>query len=170
MDISTDVVLERLAPRLSAIAWRVKDAAAGYGPEDAFQDMALSLVEKGVQEPAFLEQTDSFILSRCSWDGRNKAQSGRTYSKFNEPEDIGFELLSDRSAGPEDEAETRELMAGLKNAIERLGVKDREIIALLVIDCSPADIARKLGVSRSAISQRLQRIRTTLAGALVERN
>jgi RNA polymerase sigma factor (sigma-70 family) len=88
------------------------------------------------------------------------------YSKYNKPENLEFELISDRSAGPEDVTEIREQMAGLEGAIERLSVKDKEILSLLVIDCTPAEISRKLGVTRSAISQRLHRIRRTLTTAI----
>lgn len=166
MDTSTQAnvsqTVERLTPKLQAIAWRVADTGSRYEPEDVYQDMTLALVEQSDQEPAFLEQKDNYILSLCSWRGRNKAQSKRTYDKYNQPENFGFELISDRTAGPEEAIEMGEMFATLKNAIERLSVKDREILSLLVIDCTPAEISRKLGVTRSAISQRLSRIRRTL--------
>lgn len=168
METSTNVLqtVVRLYPKLQGIARRVADTAAGYEPEDVYQDMTLALVEREKQEPTFLEQKDAYILSHCSWNGRHKAAAGRVYGKYNEPENLKYELVSDKAAGPEDEAETRELLAGLKNVIEGLSLKDKKILSLLMIDYSPADIARRLNVSRSAICQRLQRIRKTLASAI----
>jgi RNA polymerase sigma factor (sigma-70 family) len=165
MDTTENVLktVERLSPRLQAIAWHVADELAGYRPEDAYQDMLLTLTEQARREPDFLEQKDAYILSKCSWEIRNKAESGRVYGKYVESEGEEFELLSDKMPGPEQAVEARELITSLRRVVDGLPVKDKMIVSLLVIDCTPAEIARRLKVSRSAICQRLQHVRKSLA-------
>ena len=76
------------------------------------------------------------------------------------------EFVCDPSESPEDIVAGREQSSQLEQAVARLDAKAQVIIALLRNGHSFAEIANKLGVSRSAVSQKMNTIQNTLSAVL----
>jgi RNA polymerase sigma factor (sigma-70 family) len=79
-----------------------------------------------------------------------------TYSEDDNP-DV-WENVSSKQLTPEDEIVHREEFSQIKKVVKQLSPANRKIVYALYVDMSPAEIARELGVSRAAISQRMTRI------------
>ena len=86
----------------------------------------------------------------------------------NEDDELdALELVADQTDSPEDLIADREFSACFAEAVDSLDPKAQVIIRMLGAGNSFAQIAEAMGVSRSAISQKMNTIQTTLAAALM---
>ena len=80
------------------------------------------------------------------------------------------EDVADGQASLEDRAEQEELYAALWQAVDELPYRDKEILMMFVVEGQTQEvIARRFGISRPAITERIPRIlahlRSQLSGA-----
>ncbi len=126
------------------------------------------------------EETRQRILTKARWVALSHLKAERIYAHYvgTECEAAVTEPDDERDEEPEDADcvfadrfdvehydEQLELAASIELVIDTLEVTDQKIVRLLKDGFQPAEIARKLDVSRSAVSQRMTRIALTFAAA-----
>ena len=160
--------IEALSPRLTQIAKQY--ASDPMAADDIFQHMVECILKQA--DPA---DSNSRILTLAQWRARNYIQSEKVYLTYvsdegvlqgqgdgDEEQESAFDTYQapDQSAhGVEDDVLDAEIAAQLQKLIDQLPVENQRLVTLLKAGNTPAEIARKLGVSRSAISQRIKQIR-----------
>ncbi len=107
------------------------------------------------------------------WRHQGRARPGRVLLSLHAPLRHDPEhptvTIAEVLAAPGDPDGTVELRAAIEEAIDRLPPKLREAVRLCwLADLPQQDAARLLGVTQSAVSQRLRLARRELAGALAE--
>jgi RNA polymerase sigma factor (sigma-70 family) len=163
--------IETLTPHLRRIARQ--HAQDPMQADDIFQHMAECILKQA--DPT---DSNSRILTLATWRARNFVESEQVYLTYvsdegvlqgqgdgDEEQDSPFDTYQapDQSVhGLESEVIEAEVSKQLQDLIAKLPTENKRLISLLSAGEKPADIARKLGVSRSAISQRLKSIRTWL--------
>jgi len=178
--------IETLEPRLTAIAKKIST----YGPiewEDLYQTMLKGLLERNMVDSNFFEQTDAYILKYGEFMARHSAQKARVYLKYVDEE--GFEI--DPEDGSEEESysldlmvgreriqasienverttETSELCDAILEGCDELSETNLQIITLLYMGYKKVEIAKELGISKPAVTQRIQTIASTLQGFVAE--
>ena len=119
--------------------------------------------------------SDSKILTMAKWAAQNHIRNQGVYNFYvgeesdlshTEDEDDAdadtWEFIADRDARtPTEIAEQRETRKLIEAAIAELEPRYAKVVTLMLDGYSPAEISRKMGISRAAISQRMDRIRGT---------
>jgi RNA polymerase sigma factor (sigma-70 family) len=162
--------IETLTPHLRRIAKQY--AQDPMQADDIFQHMAECILKQA--DPT---DSNSRILTLAQWRARNFVETEKTYLTYvsdegvlqgqsdEDDQDSAFDTYQapDQSAhGVENSVVNAEIGEQLRDLIARLPVENQRLISLLAAGEKPAEIARTLGVSRSAICQRLQSIRKWL--------
>jgi RNA polymerase sigma factor (sigma-70 family) len=161
---------------LEAVQNDIYRMAIGFvnGDTDAAGDIVskvnLTIIENGEQNA-----TKSFILQRASWVAFNHIDAGKTYVKYvgsiedefeteTEEDDADWsELVADEASSPEEILLQSEYADTLAQAIESLTAEQKKIVKLLDKGLSFAEISRKMGISRAAVSQKMSAIRQSIA-------
>lgn len=159
--------LDRVVRRLSDAAYRFGRGFCRdpHDAEDVSQDVLTALV---TSLPKFRGEaslsTWAWIVARRAC-ARRRRHSGRTASL--DAGDEGARELPDPLAGPERDAERRELGAALERAIAALPAAQRDVLVLRDVEGLPAArVARLLGLQVRAVKSRLHRARLALRDAL----
>ncbi len=164
---------DRLTPRLLK---HLQHIAAHFGRDRMEADDIYGEMLEAIVRLSSDEDSNSRILTRARWIALSHVKAQRIYTKhvgpqsdaevsFIENDEEEVECLFADETTPEQEAEDLEKVAALEIAIATLDTTDQRIVRLLKDGFQPVDIARKLDVSRSAISQRMTRIARQLAAA-----
>ncbi|MGN6275660.1 MAG: RNA polymerase sigma factor [Solirubrobacterales bacterium] len=116
-------------------------------------------------ESRFTTWAYKFALLEAAVKVRRRAWQGREIPLADE----GWAALADpRSAGRG--AEDAELFAALREEIERLGARQREVLVAVALNGVPIDVlAERLGSTRGALYKNLHDARRKLREALAER-
>lgn len=144
--------------------------------DDIMQTMALRIIERAKQIPDLLEQTDAYIMIDATRNaGYRICNSEAIYLQHVTTEDIYpvtsdeeesqttiFEVIPSEVMNPEEAAIEHQLAEALGEAIKNLTPGCREVVALSAAGLTDTQIAMRLGVSKSAISQRRALIRKNL--------
>lgn len=168
-----DTILNRLDGKLQAIAWKYSwFAMDAITNEDIYQTVVLRLCEMALFDPSFLDKDDSYILTSARWIAANAARSCRVYGAYvqaepkPETEDGNTLDWFDTIPGDIDPLEhyrNREFARELSAAIARLPQSQQIIVKDLCHEKSRKEIAAKLGISPSAVSQQVKTLRKNLA-------
>lgn len=159
--------LTELAPRL--IAYSAFVHSPEMEREDVQQEMALALLEKSNQDPAFAEQNDSYLTWYATWSAKNIASKSRTYDSHVQEEaaipDTG-EGADMYLALPDDDpaviVEQRENFDELLSMLSELSTENQTVVKMTFHGYDTQEIAAVLGISSPAVSQRKKTIRNTL--------
>jgi hypothetical protein len=156
--------IEALLPKINLIArkFHLNDQSS----EDIAHTMIERLLTKCAVDPAFIARDDGYWLRFANWMGYHLLQDTVIYNRYIEseaPADDGradpynqYEQAVDLA--PEDDPELAYELAELRGVIETLPPHNRSLAALLMIGYRKSEIAFKFGISRPAISQRLDTI------------
>jgi len=160
--VNADLISPKMMTRLTEIAHQ-------YGRDPMDADDILSEILEAISRLSSDDDSASRIFTKARWVALSHVRSERVYTKYvgsqseaevsyEEGDEEDVEVLFSDSLTPEVEAEHLEMAAALEVAIDSLDVTDQKIVRLLKDGFLPADIAKKLNVSRSAISQRMAKI------------
>ncbi len=162
----------RLTPQLMN---QIQRMASRFGRDPMDADDILSEILEAIFRLCSDSDSNSRILTKARWIALSHKKTERIYTKYvgvetdataalnDDEEEIELDFTDELT--PEMEAEHLEMAAALEEAISTLDVTDQKIVRLLKDGFQPADIARKMAVSRSAISQRMSRIASIFASA-----
>jgi len=108
-----------------------------------------------------------FALYEAAVKIRRRAWQGREVQL--EPE--GWSVLPQAGAGPQEDAETAELLAGLQDAMKHdLSPHQREVLVAVTLNGVPIDVlAERLNTTRGALYKTIHDARQKLRGALAAR-
>ena len=161
-----EAALVRLLPDLQAIAGYI--ISPEYTRDDLVQVMSEKIIERARKDPTFLEQKDSYILTFATWRGKVAAGYGYTYNRYVGEEQVfvtedgeessSFDYIPATDPSPEEMAEQREEMAMLVARMKGFNRHDTQIVSMLYVGYTRAEIARELGITKSAITQRISKI------------
>ena len=128
-------------------------------PEDEIVAVAnLAIAERAAREPAFLDQTPSYVTTHGLW----RAQSAyRTAAYRSPPATTDLDL----SAIPAPVADL-DLSAAISQALDTLDDTARTIAVMLAQGYRKAEVARHLGMKKQSIYHHLDKIQVALAGAM----
>ncbi len=158
---------DRLSPKMMH---RLNEIAHQYGRDAMDADDILSEILEALTRLSSDDDSPSRIFTKARWVALSHVRSERVYTKyvgsqseaevsFVEDDEEEVEVHFADSLTPEQEVEHLEMAAALEAAINALpDDTDQKIVRLLKDGYLPADIAKKLDVSRSAISQRMAKI------------
>ena len=158
-------VYSKVEPMLDYRASRL--TSQDHTPDDLKQIMMISIWEKALAEPEFLEKSPSYIATFGGWMAGNAVSKEQTYRKHvlsvseeNEnDEEYLFEFV-DVNGNPEDLVVRLETFTELYNDLcETLSEDSRKIVLKLMSGVQQVEIAEETGVSRAAVSKRMRNIR-----------
>lgn len=166
--------LENILPKVKQVALSFSNGDPCRG-DDIFSQACLYIVGRG-----FENEKPAFILKQVAWQAYAYCDSEKAYNrrvdtiKANSVVDRAgddiydyTEVLADNSTSVEDQIAEREQAEAIAEAVEALDPKAQQMIRLLRQGHSFAEIAAKLDVSRSAVSQKMDTIRKYLALAVL---
>lgn len=165
-----EACINRLTDDLKAIAGYI--ISPDHTRDDLFQIMVKVLIERAQREPDFINQKDAYILKYASWNVRNAANSARTYLRIILPETIikddegdevsNFDFLKAPCEDPESQIIRDEAIDSLIADLNKLKGRDHAIVCLMYCGYSRTEIAKELGITKSAITQRARKIAEAL--------
>lgn len=148
--------------------------------DDVAQDMSLRILERTAADPDRLNQTDAYLMGDAWNNQRHALRSAVTESRrltdaalvddtSDDDEEGGgvFITVIDETADPETAAENAEVDEALYRTILSLSPTNRKVVAMLYSGHTEVQIARTLGITRSAVSQRKTTIARALSAALL---
>jgi RNA polymerase sigma factor (sigma-70 family) len=151
-------------------------AAMARGDEDLAQDMWLALVEKNAASLTFAAQEIGYHIKAAKFARGHTFEKRATYDKYVEVEqyivtdDGDEESVFDRLAGddptPEEALERKQQTAALQAALSALTAHQRRVAQLLLAGYTTAEIAAKMGTSKSSVSHMTRKLLETLARVL----
>lgn len=169
-----NVRVEGLTRKLQGIAW--KFSYYGLDIDDTFQTLVCELLERSVKEPEFASQEDAYICQYAKWCAWHLLQSSNTYSDYvsaekwtmsEDGEEVSqFEFIPTTDPEPEVRAEMYESARMLAEIVATLSPENRVVVKMLYVGYSRAEIAKKLNISRPAVTQRLTTVKKALRPAL----
>ncbi len=168
---TTTTTLEAIQPQMMRLALSLTN-----GDTDKAADLvgltSLYILERGRQN-----EEPTYILQQLKWQAFGAHDTEKAYSKRVSPlsgtmtDDDGDEMdwqeyTADPSmTNPEDLCIEAEAAADFNSALNGLDAQAVRIINLLDRGFSYAEISRKMGVSRAAVTQKVARIRAELASS-----
>jgi RNA polymerase sigma factor (sigma-70 family) len=178
MNAEANVRVEKLHARLQKKAEWLAHSSPEYDQDDLYQYMAQVIIEKANSHPEFLDQKDAYIVKYASWKASHLISHSITYLKYvddqekmtpidtrgrldfnlewNEDEVDNTPIANDLT--PEQALIEAEAQAELLAVFDALSDESRDIITMLYQGFSKAEIALKMGVSKPAITQRVQTV------------
>src|SRR4051812_13160136 len=137
--------------------------------QQAADDALMAVLRKLDQfrgESRFTTWAYKFALLEAAVKVRRRAWQGREIPL----EDEAWRAFSDAGASAGRGAEDAELFAALREEIERLGPRRREVLVAVALNGVPIDVlAERLGSTRGALYKNLHDARRQLREALAER-
>lgn len=147
-------MVSKLEPHLRVKAARY--ATDNHEAGDIYSAMVENILTK-------CQPTDSpaIILYRADWYAYEHLNSKRTYNfHVDDGESDGDLFASNKSV--EDEIIENEISEELRTVISQLHPQHQRIVSMLSVGLSQAEIARKLGVTEQAVSQKVRNIRSSM--------
>ena len=173
---------QNIHARIESLSPRFMKMAACYAggtvetAEDLYQSMVVHLLERQAADPAFAEQSDSYLLdagrkSVC-WVALRRAVTVKKHT-FSEPElldnddDSFFDTLPAPGVNPEIAVENLEQSLALAKVLrENLSKKEQEVLGMAVEGVPTGEIAARLNTSTAAVGVYKRRIANKLHFAL----
>lgn len=157
--------IEQLTPMLKKIASVY--ATADYDPDDIYQSTCEAILTKC--KPT---DTKSYIIQLANWHARNLVNKAATYTRYvstleavaddtDEEMDVLEAIIAEDST-PEEHLIQSEEIKNLSEILTGLDRTTRTIISGMVDGLTHQQIADKLGLGRTAVTNRVLRLRTTL--------
>lgn len=156
--------LEALTPRLRLIAASIARMSYSHTPDDLYQTMALSILERAAKDPAFIRQNDAYICCFAGWMAKHAAESDRARARFYQEleEEMDFVYLGVQEPGPETAYLTREAVQAIVDAARSRSPRQQQIVQMLYAGYRNSEIAAALGVSRPAVTQAINQLAACL--------
>lgn len=155
----------RRAAELAHLRGGDHDDLAQQAADDALMAV-LAKLDQFRGESRFTTWAYKFALLEAAVKVRRRAWQGREVPL----EDEAWRALSDAGASAGRGAEDAELFAALREEIERLGPRQREVLVAVALNGVPIDVlAARLGSTRGALYKNLHDARRKLRQALAER-
>ncbi len=155
----------RRAADLSHLRGGDEEDLAQQAADDALIAV-LGKLEEFRGESRFTTWAYKFALLEAAVKVRRRAWQGREIPL----EDEAWRALSDAGASAGRGAEDAELFAALREEVERLGPRQREVLVAVALNGVPIDVlAERLGSTRGALYKNLHDARRRLREALAER-
>lgn len=138
--------------------------------EDIFHNMIAALLDNAISNPEFVNQNDAYKFQFAKWHASHLLDKSKVYSKYvavegtsEDGEESAFDLIADAAqVDPADLLEGDQLIA----AVKTLSRENQQIVKLLYVGYSKAEIAEYMNISRPAISQRINTIQKAFACAV----
>jgi len=135
--------------------------------EDIYQEIVVKLL--GCNDK-FFQQEDAYILRYAEFMGKHALS--REFTKVNRETDIDSspscdgetlsEIIPDENCGVEDTIVRSEIWDVLQTALDKLSQNHRMIVEMILSGYEESEIADKLKISRSSVSQTKGRIAKAL--------
>jgi RNA polymerase sigma factor (sigma-70 family) len=171
--------LRELDPGLKAAARIVAQTAPEHDADDLYQSMVEAIMLKQAQCPEFLDQTNWYICRFATFTARHIARKDQVYIRYAKPEedlipftnpdkeyDTDFspmDFLPSGTMNPEAAVIHGEDLAEIARVIMSLPKDNRDVVVMMVLGESQAEISTKLEKSRSVISRRVTKAAELLA-------
>jgi RNA polymerase sigma factor (sigma-70 family) len=142
--------------------------------EDIAHTMIERLLTRCAVDPSFINRDDGYWLRFANWMGYHLLNSSIAYHRLimnditTSQDQVDPYNQYERAVDPdpEDDPELAYELAELRAVIESLPSHNRSLAALLMIGYKKSEIASEFGITRPAISQRLNTISKTLTPIL----
>lgn len=157
----------------------LQSIARRYAQDGMEADDLFSEITEGVLTSCKPDDSQARIVTKARWIALSHLRTNRVYSKYvgsqydlecnlsksddGEQYEVDELFMADELS-PEDQLTEMELAAALEVAISQLSPTDQKIARMLRDGLQPVDIAKALDVSRSAISQRINKLAVSLSG------
>jgi RNA polymerase sigma factor (sigma-70 family) len=153
--------LTELAPRLIAYSKFVRSPELDN--DDIQQEMSLALLERAAVDPAFSEQSTSYMAWYATWSAKNAAAKTRTYDGH--VQEAGDEMLEvvlighdEATSDPEAIAEQNEELDELLAQISAMTPENQTVVKMTYLGYSNNEIAARLNITPAAVSWRKKNV------------
>lgn len=166
--------LESLTARILALEPKLRAIASRFGKDEMDTDDVYSEILEGILMTCEPEFSDAMIVTKAKWIALDHINAYNTYGKYVSTEEaaatgqqpnedgIDFDIIDLSSGNPESILVEKETWTKVKRNFELLSPTLQTIIALLAKGYRPVEIAEKMDVSKSAVSQNINRIQNAL--------
>lgn len=157
------LVFDRFAPTVTRYAWAL--ASSRMDVEEIVQDTFLTFWQKAGSVSGATTAGESSLLPWLLVVCRNHALNLARKRARHESDE-----LTDEVAAPADEADARERLRWVRDEIAALSPLDQRVCELCLIEGRPyAEVAESLGITVTAVTQRVFRSRARLKKAVTDR-
>jgi len=167
--LSTQERIEIILPRLNVIARKLCWRSVEHEAADLVNEAVIAILELAGKHGGLDRFTDAYLCQCGFFRLQHAARDSRTYQGHVESERIfeyedgdqesEFSWIASVTVSVEEEVSNRSDLNQLSAACRRMSHGYQEILSLLLEGYRPVEIAGRLGVSRSRISQRIGEIR-----------
>ncbi len=165
-----------LTPTVCTRISRAANALAHSGIEaaDFFQIAAVKILEVQSGNPDFQNQTPAYIAQRGIWEARETASAEAVYGQHivnlieeNDQDDedeagYTFRDIEAETPGPEELAIQEEMIRAITKALETLPPTVTTVVKMLYLGYGETEIARTLGITTGAVTQKRNSLRAIL--------
>lgn len=161
--------------RIAELDARIRMTVSRYSRDPMQADDIYGYVVERLLKAIRPDDTDAYILRLVSLRAADFIRSEEAYTFYADVEDVimvvedndnVFERFVPNSVSTEDQIVLREMSAQIAEAMSALSEDNREIVMLIADGVKPAEIARRMNISRAAVSSRLQTIRASMSMSL----
>lgn len=161
--------------RIAELDARIRMTVSRYSRDPMQADDIYGYVVERLLTSIVQGDTDAYILRLVSLRAADFIRSEEAYTFYADVEDAivttedteddgdVFERFVSQSSSPEDQIVLREMSSQIAEAMSALSEDNREIVMLIADGVKPAEIARRMNISRAAVSSRLQTIRSSMS-------
>jgi len=182
-------MLQQNGERLARLAPRLRLISSHFGRDPMQADDMYSFIVEKLFTSIRPEDKDSYVLAIAKKRAIDFIRSERTYTFYVDAEDkiavkrgkratgenaYGIKIVdsifdffvSEQGTGPEDALNLMEFQQQIKAVICDLDPENRRIAVMIIDGVKKSQIAKELGVSGAAISQRIKNMRSVFSSAM----
>ena len=152
---------EDLTPKLQTLSQAFAPMTLDGDPEDIYQEMALTLLEREQTSPDFSDQTESYIVHAGRMRAWTLARDRQIFNRHNafvsddpESDDSWFDMFPGHEDDPEEALIRKQELAAIVGSMRLLSRREGEILSLVVVGVRASEISERTG-DFAACRQRL---------------
>lgn len=165
MKISFERVVEKINPKIKAIAAGLDGKYASFSDDDLYQEALLRLWQKHNENMLF-DKTESYIIQGCSFDMRNyirthfkglDRRSISAYAQINKEGDYLIDFLPARATNTREEVYDAGML--LEDIRKKLSARENIVLERSADGLTTREIGDELGVSHVMVVKIKKKIR-----------
>jgi RNA polymerase sigma factor (sigma-70 family) len=169
MEMTFESLVEKINPKIKAIASRLDGKYTSFSDDDLYQESLLRLWQK-FNEHKLEDKTESYIIQGCSFDMRNyirthfkgiDRRSISAYTPINEKGKLLIDILPEKE--PDDRHEVYDAEIALDDMSKKLSEREKIILEKSLIGLTTREIGGQIGISHVMVVKIKKKIKAKCA-------